>query len=193
MSEDDDMPRLVFGHADPADPDWLDGLDRAVATAGGTRLALAAPSSLSVFEGEWTGGAVGLWRCANSAGLCAAIGTPGSGSFALSVAERPDTAPLAPGSGFMVVQGMFTDAAKAGAYSQALPPIYVRYGGFYLALSRPDAITVLAGDWAPKAVVIAAFGAPDGPETFWRSPEYTAAKALRAGAGHFLVVAFPGD
>ena len=193
MTNDDDTPRLVFGHADAADPDWLDGLDKAAIAGGGTRLALAAPSSLSVFEGEWTGGAVGLWRCANSAALRAAIGTPAPGSFAISLPERPDAAPAAPGSGFMVVQGMFTDAAKAGAYSQALPPIYVRYGGFYLALSRPDAIMVLAGDWAPKAVVIAAFGAHDGPETFWRSPEYTAAKALRAGAGHFLVVAFPGD
>jgi uncharacterized protein (DUF1330 family) len=191
MSENS-TPRYLLGHAAPDDHDWLDALDRAAIGAGGARLALAPRSALSVFEGEWTGGGVGLWRFETPAELSkVALGTPKPGGFALSLPEGAGAARPADDAGFIVVQGMFTDMAKAAVYSQALPPIYAKYNGFYLALSRPDAITVLAGAWAPQAVVIAAFDSPDGPQTFWRSPEYTAAKALRAGGGNFLVVAFP--
>jgi uncharacterized protein (DUF1330 family) len=185
-------PIYVFACANPADADWLGDLDAAAVGGGGARLALAPPSAISIFEGDWPGGAAGLWRFENSAfarKAVLAVGAPKPGDFALCIPERPDAPP--PSAGFMIVQGLFTDPAKAAAYGQALPPIYVQYEGSYLALSRPDAIAVLAGDWAPRAVVIATFRSATGAETFWRSPEYAAAKKLRAGGGHFLVIAFP--
>ncbi len=158
-------------------------------------MALAGPREISVFEGGWPGGSIGLWRMTDQAvarASVAAAGAPGPRSFALSAPERPGAPPPPRGAGLMLVQGMFTDPAKAAAYNRALPPIYVQYRGFYLALSRPDAIERLAGDWEPQAIVLAAFADPAGAAAFWNSPEYAAAKRLREGGGNFRVIAFPG-
>ena len=184
--------RILLAYAPPSDPAWIDRLDRA-ATAG-RRLGLARPSDISVFEGDWPGGSVGVWRFPDtiSAREAAAAIAPAAGGFALAMPERPGASSPAIGGGLMLVQGLFTDAAKAAAYNQALPPIYALHDGFYLVLARADMIEHLAGDWEPKAVVLAAFPSPAASANFWYSPEYGAAKLLRAGGGDFLVVAFPG-
>lgn len=72
---------------------------------------------------------------------------------------------------------------KMAPYSAALPPIYARYGGFYLALGAPSrGVEHLAGTWGPRAVMLGQF--PDYPATagFWWGPEYRAASKLREGA-----------
>jgi uncharacterized protein (DUF1330 family) len=191
----DQTARILVGYADGADAGWLDRLDAATIAAGGTKLALAQPSAISVFEGDWPGGAIGLWRLADGAAarhVATSAEAPAQGGFAVSVPELPGAAQPVAGAGLLLVQGLFTDAAKAAAYNRALPPIYARHGGFYLALARPDAIERVAGAWSPKAIVLAAFTSPAASNAFWRSDEYTAAKALRAGGGQFLVVAFEG-
>ena len=93
---------------------------------------------------------------------------------------------------YLLVQGQVTDRAGFQAYSAALPPIYRRYGGEYLALVPAPQVEVLEGPPEHRSVVIAKFPSRAAAQAFWHSPEYTAAKALRAGKGTFHVMLLDG-
>jgi uncharacterized protein (DUF1330 family) len=96
---------------------------------------------------------------------------------------------------YLLVQGTVTDREGFQAYSAALPPIYQKYRGEYLALVPAPQIDVLEGPPELRSVVIARFPSKAAAQAFWHSPEYTAAKALRAGKGTFYVAlldGFPG-
>jgi uncharacterized protein (DUF1330 family) len=171
-------------------------LGDSVKQAGGVRLVWAEPEKLILLEGEWPGGAVGLWGLPDAEAAAEAVSAAGpweNGSFAVLVAQREGAKwPLA-GAGFLLVQGGFTDPVKAAAYNAALPPVYAKFSGYYLALARADSIVPLAGDWEPKSMVVGIFPSVANVEGFWHSDDYKAAKKLRQGGGHFLVAAFSGD
>jgi len=93
---------------------------------------------------------------------------------------------------YLLVQGTVTDREGFQAYSAALPPIYHKYGGAYLALVPAPQIEVLEGNPEIRSVVIAKFPSKAAALAFWHSPEYTAAKALRAGKGTFYVTLLDG-
>jgi uncharacterized protein (DUF1330 family) len=174
----------------------LAAVDDSVKQAGAVRIALAEPENLILLEGEWPGGAVGLWGLPDAEASAEAVSAAGpweNGSFAVLVSQREGTKwPLA-GAGFLLVQGGFTDPVKAAAYNAALPPVYAKFSGYYLALARADSIVPLAGDWEPKSMVVGIFPSVANVEGFWHSDDYKAAKKLRQGGGHFLVAAFSGD
>jgi uncharacterized protein (DUF1330 family) len=65
-----------------------------------------------------------------------------------------------------------------------------QYGGRYLA--RGGTTAVLEGSWQPKRVVIVEFPTLAAATDFLQSPEYRAARALRAGAASMNVIAVEG-
>jgi uncharacterized protein (DUF1330 family) len=74
-------------------------------------------------------------------------------------------------------------SAKMGPYSSALPPIYAKYAGKYLAVASPGrGVEHLHGDWGLRAVMIAEFPDVAAVDGFWWGPEYRAAAKLREGA-----------
>ena len=83
---------------------------------------------------------------------------------------------------------------KMKDYSAALPPIYKKYGGYYLALggagrgARP-----LTETWNDRAIMFAAFPSPQAVSGFWWSPEYRAAAKLREGAVEVDVCGLAGQ
>jgi uncharacterized protein (DUF1330 family) len=93
---------------------------------------------------------------------------------------------------YLLVQGTVTDREGFQAYSAALPPIYRKYGGEYLALVPAPQVEVLEGNPEMRSVVVARFPSRAAAQAFWYSPEYTAAKALRAGKGTFFVMLLDG-
>jgi uncharacterized protein (DUF1330 family) len=93
---------------------------------------------------------------------------------------------------YLLVQGTVTDREGFQAYSAALPPIYRKYGGEYLALVPAPQVEVLEGNPEMRSVVVARFPSRAAAQAFWHSPEYTAAKALRAGKGTFFVMLLDG-
>ena len=99
-------------------------------------------------------------------------------------------APARPG--YLVVQGVVTDRDGFKAYSAALPPIYEKYGGRYLAMVPAPLVDVAEGDAEHRSVVIARFASKEAAWAFWNSPEYAAAKQLREGKGHFFVMVLEG-
>lgn len=82
---------------------------------------------------------------------------------------------------------------KMAAYSAALPPIYVKYRGSYVALGGPGrGVDRLGGDWGDRAIMLGRFDDYDAVGAFWWSPEYRTAAKLREGAVTVDVCRFSG-
>jgi uncharacterized protein (DUF1330 family) len=96
--------------------------------------------------------------------------------------------------GYLLVLGHSIDPPKMVAYGQALPPIYQKFGGFYLGIGGPGrGVELIEGAWFDHSMVLARFASKADIPKFWWSPEYTQAKELRKGAGTFNVFALGGN
>ena len=93
---------------------------------------------------------------------------------------------------YLLVQGHVTYREGFKAYSAALPPIYRKYGGQYIALVPAPMVEVVEGEPENRSVVIARFPTREDARAFWNSPEYAEAKKLRAGKGTFYVAILDG-
>lgn len=94
--------------------------------------------------------------------------------------------------GYLVVQGTVTDMEGFKAYNAALPPIYQKFGGHYIALMPAPKVEVAEGEPRNESILIAKFPSKEAAWNFWNSPEYTAAKKLREGKGRFFVTVLDG-
>uniref|UniRef100_UPI003C74DF3F DUF1330 domain-containing protein n=1 Tax=Roseomonas chloroacetimidivorans TaxID=1766656 RepID=UPI003C74DF3F len=81
------------------------------------------------------------------------------------------------------------DQEAYARYARAATPVITQYGGRVLV--RGGAAEVLEGEGRARNVVIE-FDSLDGALRYYRSPEYTAARALRRGAGIADFVAVEG-
>lgn len=93
---------------------------------------------------------------------------------------------------YLLVQGKVTDIEGFRLYNAALPPIYEKYGGRYLAVMPASRVEVAEGEPRLESVVIARFPSKEAAWGFWRSAEYEAAKTLREGKGSFYVTILEG-
>jgi len=93
---------------------------------------------------------------------------------------------------YLLVQGRVTDREGFKAYSAALPPIYRKYGGEYLALVPAALVEVAEGEAEDRSIVLARFPSRAAARAFWDSPEYATAKRLREGKGSFYVTILEG-
>ncbi|MCM2310094.1 MAG: DUF1330 domain-containing protein [Steroidobacteraceae bacterium] len=93
---------------------------------------------------------------------------------------------------YLLVQGHVTDREGFKAYNAALPPIYRKYGGEYLALVPAPLVEVAEGPTENRSIVLARFPSRAAARAFWDSPEYSEAKKLRAGKGSFFVAILDG-
>jgi uncharacterized protein (DUF1330 family) len=101
-----------------------------------------------------------------------------------------DTAPPRPA--YLLVQGVVTDPEGFKAYNAALPPIYEKYGGRYIAVAPAPKVEVAEGPPEHRSILIAKFPSKEAAWGFWKSPEYEAAKKLREGKGTFFVTVLDG-
>ncbi len=117
--------------------------------------------------------------------LTCALATAGTARADQPAADQPAT--------YLFVEGVVTDRAGFGAYTQALPPLYERWGGEYYMVAAPSSVTKLAGPGLPRSMVVSKWPDRDAVEGFWWSPAYQDDTVpLREKAGSFDVVAFPG-
>jgi uncharacterized protein (DUF1330 family) len=90
--------------------------------------------------------------------------------------------------GYLFVFGHSLAGEKMARYSAALPPIYEKYGGFYLGIGGPGrGVEHLEGEWFDHSMVLARFNTPNDVTKFWFSTEYEEAKKLRKDGGEFSV------
>jgi uncharacterized protein (DUF1330 family) len=83
-----------------------------------------------------------------------------------------------------------TDPARYEEYRKLTPGAIAAYGGKFVA--RGGEVVPLEGGWAPRRVVIIEFPSLDAAKTFWDSPEYRAARAVRKGAANARLIAVDG-
>jgi uncharacterized protein (DUF1330 family) len=91
---------------------------------------------------------------------------------------------------YVLVDAKVTDPAQYEEYRKVAPAAIARYGGRYLV--RGGATTVLEGEWQPNRIVVLEFPDADAARRFYESPEYRAARALRAGAAAMNVIVVDG-
>jgi len=93
---------------------------------------------------------------------------------------------------YLLVQGTVTDLEGFKAYNAALPPIYRKFGGHYLAVTPAPRVEVAEGTAEGRSILIARFPSKEAAWGFWNSAEYAVAKQLRAGKGTFFVTVLEG-
>jgi uncharacterized protein (DUF1330 family) len=137
---------------------------------------------------------------AAAASLLAAGALPMNEATAAAPAAPSASAPAngpaptaAVGPGYLVVIGKGTDRERMMAYSRALPPVYAKAGGRYLAIGGPGrGVEWLAGPWRDRSLVLARFESLPQVLAFWWGDDYREAVRLRERAGQFTVVAVQG-
>ncbi|HEX6975744.1 MAG TPA: DUF1330 domain-containing protein [Vicinamibacterales bacterium] len=90
---------------------------------------------------------------------------------------------------YVIVNIDVKDPTRYEDYKKMSPISVGQYGGKFIA--RGGTAEVLEGTWQPKRVVILEFESVEQAKTWWASPEYADAKALRQATsdGDMIVVA----
>jgi len=107
----------------------------------------------------------------------------------MTVSTAPETKIKPTPGAYMIVSGKNYDAEDLGPYAAALPPIYEKYGGYYVAFAPK--YDVPEGNSDAQAIIMSAWPSVEAAKTFWTSTEYSEAKKLREGIGKFDVVIIP--
>lgn len=109
---------------------------------------------------------------------------------AASIAPTPTVA-SDPGVYMVVLGKVFDRPAFMEGYAARLPPLYEKFGGEYVALTR--GMEILEGTPGFESVVIARWPSAEAARAFWTSPEYVDLIRARTenGWGEFTVVLVP--
>jgi uncharacterized protein (DUF1330 family) len=78
---------------------------------------------------------------------------------------------------YVAVEISINDMSIYERYKTLAPPSIAAYGGRYLL--RGGKVTTLEGSWKPDRFVILEFPSAEAASSWWSSPEYAEAKALR--------------
>lgn len=93
---------------------------------------------------------------------------------------------------YLLVLARISDRLRFGNYVRALPPIYARYGGRYLAVAPALSVEQFGHTETPQSVVVSRWPSFEQLSRFWSSPDYREVADLRARTGEFLVAAVDG-
>lgn len=91
---------------------------------------------------------------------------------------------------YIIADSNVTDPAAYEQYRARVPAAIAKHGGRFLA--RGGEVAVLEGAWSPRRVVVIEFPSLEAAKAFYDSPEYQAARALRAGAATIDMLAVAG-
>ena len=91
--------------------------------------------------------------------------------------------------GYIIARIVVTDPEAYGEYVKGASEAMKKYGG--RALARGGQVETLEGEGRPRNVIIE-FESFEQAKTYYNSPEYQAAKALREKAGVADIVAVEG-
>jgi len=93
-------------------------------------------------------------------------------------------------AGYVVAEVEVTDSATYEEYRKLVPATVARYGGKYLV--RGGAVERKEGGWEPKRLVVLEFPSLEQARTWYHSPEYAPALALRLKAARSKVLLVEG-
>lgn len=78
---------------------------------------------------------------------------------------------------YVVVEVEVKDPERYARYREMVPPSLAKYGGRFVV--RGGKTETLEGRWSPKRLVTVEFESVEKAKSWWASPEYADAKALR--------------
>ena len=93
-------------------------------------------------------------------------------------------------SAYVVTEIEVIDAERYEGYKQMVAPSIAAYGGKFLV--RGGATENIEGTWSPRRLVILEFSSTAQAKTWWNSPEYAEAKALRQATARTEMVVAEG-
>jgi uncharacterized protein (DUF1330 family) len=91
---------------------------------------------------------------------------------------------------YILVDCEVTNPEGYERYKALAPDAIARYGGRYLV--RGGEAVRLEGDWIPRRVVVLEFPTLEAARKFHDSPEYRAAREVRAGSANMNMIAVAG-
>jgi uncharacterized protein (DUF1330 family) len=116
----------------------------------------------------------------------------GVASIAVLFAAAAARAVQDPGKkAYLLVQVDVTNPQQYGEYTKLSPAIIEKFGGRFLA--RGGRSTTLEGPPASSRVVVIEFPSFERAQAFYDSPEYVAARKVRAGAARAQFVLVEGQ
>ena len=87
----------------------------------------------------------------------------------------------------LVARALLHDRSRFANHVSALPPVYARFGGRYLAVATPATIEQFGQGQLSQSVVISRWPSLAYLQKFWVSNEYQQVMALRAGTRDVVV------
>jgi uncharacterized protein (DUF1330 family) len=78
---------------------------------------------------------------------------------------------------YVIVNVTVHDPARYEEYKRLATPTVSAYGGRYVARGGP--VEVREGGWSPARLVVLEFPSVERARSWWESPEYAPAKAVR--------------
>ena len=92
---------------------------------------------------------------------------------------------------YLLVEAKLSDPLAYEKYKTLAQAAIAQYGGRYRV--RGGDVEVLEGDWSkPERLVIVEFESIEQAKTFYHSPEYQAARALRKEAAEMNILVVEG-
>ena len=92
---------------------------------------------------------------------------------------------------YVLVEVEVTDPTTYEEYKQLTPATLAVYGGKFVV--RGGACETLEGDWKPNRVVVLEFPSVEQAKTWWNSPEYSKATAIRQRAANTRMIVLEGS
>jgi uncharacterized protein (DUF1330 family) len=91
-------------------------------------------------------------------------------------------------AGYVIVNVLVTDPEQYEKYKPLAAAAVAQYGGRYLV--RGGAMECVEGNWPQRRIAVLEFPTVEDARRWYFSPEYEAAKRVRAGAatGDFIIV-----
>ena len=91
---------------------------------------------------------------------------------------------------YIVVDARSSDPERMGEYRRLAQAAVEAFGGRYLVRGGP--YETLEGRWQPQRLVVLEFPDRNAARTFYDSPEYLAARAVREGVSDFDMLLVEG-
>ncbi len=91
---------------------------------------------------------------------------------------------------YVIVDIEVTEPIEYEEYKKRAAPSVAAYGGRYVA--RGGAAETLEGNWIPRRLVVLEFPTVEQAKTWWSSPEYTEARAIRQRTARTNMVVVEG-
>ena len=91
---------------------------------------------------------------------------------------------------YVIVDVDIADEERAAHYRELSGPSVTRHGGRFLV--RGGATSVFEGDWEPRRTVVIEFPTMTAARAWYDSDDYAEARAVRADAGAWRMVAVEG-